>query len=146
MSEKAKPSPEITPGNELKLGGLTIGGGIVGEQRNYNLDPGITQYELWPYSTITWVPEKNKYRARVIIQHKATFDAIVFNSWHEGFADAERAIELVDDSLSTAYPKRLVYNIFGETIAVNIGGGPGEFPSVTEVLVLIWSMQRRAGS
>jgi hypothetical protein len=34
MSEKAKPSPEITPGNELKLGGLTIGGGIVGEQRN----------------------------------------------------------------------------------------------------------------
>ncbi len=146
MSERAKPSPKITPGNELTLAGLTTTGGMVGEWRSYSLDPPNTEYELWPYSTIAWVAEKDKYRARVIIQHKTTFDAVVFNSWHEDFADAERAIDLLSNSLRGVGERR-VYFISGEIIAVSTSPpGSGSHPSITEVLVEMWSMQLVADS
>ncbi len=146
MSETAKPSPKITPGNELTLAGLTTTGGMVGEWRSYSLDPPNTEYELWPYSTIAWVAEKDKYRARVIIQHKTTFDAVVFNSWHEDFADAERAIDLLSNTMR-GVGKRRVYFISGEIIAVSTSPpGSGSHPSITEVLVEMWSMQLVADS
>ncbi len=146
MSETAKPSPKITPGNELALAGLTTTGGMVGERRSYSLDPPTTEYELWPYSTIAWVAEKGKYRARVIIQHKTTFDAVVFNSWHEDFADAERAIDLLSNTMR-GVGKRRVYFISGEIIAVSTSPpGSGSHPSITEVLVEMWSMQLVADS
>jgi hypothetical protein len=51
MSEKAKPSPKITPGNELALGGLTTTSGMdllsntmrgVGERRVYYISGELT--------------------------------------------------------------------------------------------------------
>jgi hypothetical protein len=114
--------------------------GTVGEKKNYNLQTG-TDYQLWPYSTIEWVAAQSKYRARVIIEHKGNHDNIAFNSWHQDFADAERAIALVSDSLNGAGP-RPVYNIFGETIEVHSADhGGGHVVSVVEVLALVWSMQ-----
>ena len=71
---------------------------------------------------------------------------VAFNSWHEDFGDAERAIDLLSDSLSEV-GERHVYNIFGEIIEVHtadIGGGPPVH--VFEVLALIWSMQQFAAS
>jgi hypothetical protein len=119
---------------------------MVGEWRSYSLDPAVTEYELWPYSTIAWVAEKGKYQARAIIQHKTTFDAVVFNSWHEDFADAERAIELLSNSLRGVGERR-VYFISGEIIAVSTSPpGSGSHPSITEVLVEMWSMQLIADS
>jgi hypothetical protein len=146
MSETARPSPNITPGNELALAGLTTTGGMVGERRSYSLQPGYTEYELWPFSTIAWVAEKGKYQARAIMQHKTTFDAVVFNSWHEDFADAERAIDLLSNSLRGVGERR-VYFISGEIIAVSTSPpGSGSHPSTTEVLVEMWSMQLIANS
>jgi hypothetical protein len=139
-AKPAKPAIRIIPGRELELGGLTLA--MVGEKRNYNLQPEVTEYQLWPFSTIAWEAAQNRYRARAIIRHKTTHDMVVFNSWHQDFADAERAIALVSDSLNGLGPRR-VYNIFGETIEVHsadIGGGSPV--NVTEVLALIWSMQQ----
>jgi hypothetical protein len=138
----AKTLPKITPGTELVLGGLKVFIDTVGEKRNYNLQPGVTEYQLWPFSTIEWVAAQSKYRARAIIQQKTTRDLVAFNSWHQDYADAERAIGLVSDSLN-GVGERHVYNIFGEIIEVHsadIGGGPPV--NVTEVLGLIWSMQQ----
>jgi hypothetical protein len=112
----------------------------IGEKMNYNFQPEVTDYELWPYSTIEWVAAEGKYRARAIVQHRTTHDLVAFNSWHQGFGDAERPIDLLRHSLlGTA--ERPVYNIFGETIethTADIGGG--SVVNVTEVLALIWSM------
>jgi len=147
--EKKRPGkkpPKITPGTELLLGGLKFLSGMVGDKKNYNFQPEVTEYQLWPFSTIEWVTDQNKYRARVIVQHKMTGDLTAFNSWHEDFPDAERAIDLVSDSLSEV-GERHVYNIFGETIELHtadIGGGTPV--NVTEVLALIWSMQQIAAS
>ncbi len=142
----ARKPPKIIPGTELAIGGLRFSVGVIGEKKNYNLQPGVTVYQLWPFSTIEWVVDQNKYRARAIVQHVTTRDLVAFNSWHEDFSDAERAIDLVSDSLS-GVGERHVYNIFGETIevhAADIGGGPPV--NVTEVLALIWSMQQIAAS
>lgn len=142
----ARKPPKIIPGTELVIGGLRFTVGVIGEKKNYNLQPGVTVYQLWPFSTIEWVVDQNKYRARAIVQHVTTRDLVAFNSWHEDFSDAERAIDLVSDSLS-GVGERPVYNIFGETIEVHtadIGGGPPV--NVTEVLALIWSMQQIAAS
>jgi hypothetical protein len=129
-------------GTEHLLAGLSVG--TLGEKKNYNLQPGVTEYQLWPFSTIEWVAAEDKYRARAIIQHTESRDMVVFNSWHQDFSDAERAIALLSDSLNGIEPRR-VYNIFGETIEVHtadIGGGPPV--NVTEVQALIWSMQQVA--
>jgi hypothetical protein len=53
------------PGPGLGLGGLTPLLGAVGEKRNYNLQPEVTEYQLWPFSTIEWMGAQNKFRARV---------------------------------------------------------------------------------
>jgi len=142
----ATPPSKIIPGTELALGGLKVFVATVGEKRNYNLQPGVTEYRLWPFSTIEWVAAQDKYRARAIIQHKTTRDLVAFNSWHEDYADAERAIDLLSDSLSGVGERR-VYNIFGEVIELHvadIGGGPPV--NVIEVLAIIWSMQQIAAS
>lgn len=142
----AKKVPKIIPGTELSIGGLKFLAGAVGEKKNYNLQPDVTVYELWPFSTIEWVVDQNKYRARAIVQHMSIKDLVAFNSWHDDFSDAERAIGLVSDSLRGVGERR-VYNIFGETVEVHtadIGGGPPV--NVAEVLALIWSMQQIAAS
>ena len=139
---KAVKLPKIIPGTELGLGGLAFRGGAIGERKNYNLQPEVTDYELWPFSTIEWVAEENKYRARAIIAHKTTKNNVVFNSWHQDYADAERAIALLSDSLKGVGDRR-VYNVFGETIEVHTADhGGGSVVTVTEVQALIWSMQK----
>jgi hypothetical protein len=113
----------------------------VGEKKNYNFQPGVTEYDLWPFSTIEWVAEGSRYRARVIVRHTATKNMVAFNSWHQDFADAERAIGLVSDSLNGIGPRR-VYNIFGEILELHSSDlGGGTIVTVAEVQALIWSMQ-----
>ena len=135
-----KPTSKITPG--MLLGALKVPP-KVGERRNYDIQPDANEYQLWPYSTIEWTSAQNKYRARVMIQDKKTRDHVAFNSWHQDFADAERAIALVSDSVRGVGPRR-VYNIFGETIEANTTPGVGGEPpaNVAEVLALIWSMRQ----
>lgn len=141
-----KTGGKIIHGSELALGGIGFPVGVIGEKKNYNLQPGVTEYQLWPFSTIEWVVDQERYRARVIVQHKKTKDNVVFNSWHEDYADAERAIDLVSDSLNGVGERR-VYNVFGETIDVHTADiGGGTLINVTEVLALIWSMQQIAAS
>lgn len=126
-----KKRPELFP-----TGLFTVG--IVGEKKNYNLQPGVTEYELWSASTVEWVPEQNKYRARAILKHKTTEDNVVINSWHEDYADAERAIDVVINSLEGVGERRL-YNVFGETIEVHTSVHAGGTVNVFEVQGLIWS-------
>ena len=115
--------------------------GLVGEKKNYNLQPGVTEYELWSASTIEWVPDQNKYKARAIIKHKTTDDNVVINSWHEDYADAERAIDVIINSLSGVGERRL-YNVFGETIEIHASHHAGSVVNVIEVQGLIWSFLR----
>ena len=61
----------------------------LGEKKNYNFQPEVTEYKLWPFSTIEWVPAEGKYKARAIVRHKTTHDMVVFNSWHQDYGDAE---------------------------------------------------------
>ena len=113
----------------------------VGEKKNYNFQPGVTQYTLWPFSTIEWVAAETRYRARAIVQHSTTRNLAAFNSWHQDFADAERAIALVSDSLNGIGARR-VYNIFGETLELHTADiGGGRVVTVAEVQAIIWSMQ-----
>ena len=129
-------------GTEIFLGGLGSLIPTVGEKRNYNFQLGVTEYELWPFSTIEWVADKNRFRARAMVRHTVTSNSVAFNSWHQDFADAERAIALLSDSLSGIGARR-VYNIFGETIAVHTSDvGGGKLITVSEVLALIWSMMQ----
>jgi hypothetical protein len=139
---KSEPTPILMhPGIELGLGGLS--GASVGERRNYNLQPGVTEYQLWPFSTIEWVAAQGKYRARAIVEHSSTHGSVAFNSWHQDFADAERAIALLSDSLRGVGQRR-VYNVLGETIEIHTAdrGGAG-LVTVVEVQALIWSMQEQ---
>jgi len=130
----------MSPGNEFALTGLKVFGGYVGEKRNYNLQPNVTEYRLWSASTVEWVPNQSKYKARVLIEHKSTQDIVALNSWHQDFADAERAIDLVSDSLNQVGDRR-VYNVFCETIEIHTSPSVGgSSHHVAEVLALIWSM------
>ncbi|MFI5251613.1 MAG: hypothetical protein ACHQQQ_04180 [Bacteroidota bacterium] len=115
---------------------------MVGDKQNYNLQHGVTQYELYPFSTIEWVDAQSKYRARAMVQDKNTGDDVIFNSWHTDFADAERAIAIVADSF-TATSGRYLYNIWGEIIEIHTADhGGGHVVSVTEVQTLLWSMDQ----
>ena len=110
-------------------------------KENYNLQAGVTQFKLWPFSTIEWLAGEKRFKARAIIQNKNTRDLVAFNSSHEEYDDAERAIALLSDSMKGIGMRRL-YNIFAETIEIHvadIGGGPPV--TVTEVRPRIWSMQ-----
>lgn len=130
----------ISPGNEFALAGLRPFSGYVGEKKNYNLQPSVTGYALWSASTIEWVPGQGKFKAHVLIEHKSTKDIVALNSWHQDFADAERAIALVSDSLKEIGDRR-VYNVFGETIEIHTSpSGGGSSINVAEVLALIRSM------
>ncbi len=112
----------------------------IGEKKNYNFQPEVTEYELWPFSTIEWVAAEGKYRARAMVQHRTTHDLVAFNSWHQDYGDAERPIDLLRHSLQGT-AERPIYNIFGETIEVHTADiGGGSVVNVTEVLALIWSM------
>jgi hypothetical protein len=127
---------------DVRASGLKPLIGGTGERTNYNLQPGVTEYQLWPFSTIEWVVKETKYRARAIIQNKKTRALVAFNSWHQDFNDAESAIALLSDSLNGIGDRR-VYNIFGETSEVHTADIGGGVPvTVTEVLALIWSMQQ----
>jgi hypothetical protein len=145
MAKKARPArtpPKSLPGIDFKVGGLKLIVSSPGERKNYNLQPGVTEYELWPFSTIEWVVDQSKYQARVIIQQSATSDIVAINSWHQDFSDAERAIALVSNSLNGIGDRR-VYNIFAETIEVHTADiGGGTIVNVIEALGLIWSMQQ----
>jgi hypothetical protein len=130
----------IPPGSDFRFAGLQLVPGYVGEKRNYNLQPNYTEYGLWSASTIEWVPEQGKFKARVLIEHKVTNDIVAFNSWHQDLTDAERAIDLVRNSFKQT-GERCVYNVFGETIEIHTSptaGGSSHY--VFEVLALIWSM------
>ena len=112
----------------------------VGDQINYNLDAG-TDYQLWPYSTIEWIAAESRYRARAIIEHKTTHDSVAFNSYHQDYSDAERAIAAISDRFHNI-GSRPVYNVYGQVIDVHTADhGGGETVNVIEVLVLIWSME-----
>lgn len=99
-----------------------------------------------PFSTIEWVASYRRFKVRAIIQHVKSRDLVAFNSWHQDFGDAERAIDLLSDSLS-GVGERQLYNVFGVTLdehPADIGGGPPV--SVSEVLVLIWSQRQIAAA
>jgi len=122
------------------LGALKAPTAIVGERRNFNLQPKLTEYQLWPFSTIEWITAENRYRARAILENKTTHDNVVFNSYHQAYTDAERAIAVISDSMHGAGARR-VYNVFGEVIDVHTADhGGGVVVNVVEVLALIWSM------
>jgi hypothetical protein len=107
------------------LGALKLPLITVGERRNFNLQPGVTEYRLWPFSTIEWITAENRYRARAIVEHNTTHDNVAFNSYHPEYSDAERVIAAISDSLRGVGARR-VYNVFGEVIDVHTadhGGG-----------------------
>jgi hypothetical protein len=107
----------------------------VGQKNNYNLQPSHTPFELWSASTIEWVANEARYRARVLLKYKSSKDIVAINSWHQDFADAERVIDLVQNSMNGTAP-RWVYNIYGEVLDVHWSVDH----HVYEVQGLIWSM------
>jgi hypothetical protein len=142
MTPKVSPAAPFTipVGRELAFAGLQLAPSYVGEKKNYNLQPGVTEYQLWSASTIEWVADQGKFKARVLLEQTVTKDIVALNSWHQDFADAERAIDLVRNSLNQVGDRR-VYNVFGETIDVHTSPSPGGTSHyVIEVLALIWSM------
>ena len=127
--------------SRVPMGGLRVAAETVGERKNYNLQPEVTEYKIWPFSTIEWVTDQEKFRARAMIQNKTTSDIVVFNSWHTEFSDAERPIALISDSLN-GIGNRKVYNVWAETIEVHTSDiGGGTMINVVETLALIWSME-----
>jgi phosphoribosylformylglycinamidine (FGAM) synthase-like enzyme len=115
----------------------------MGEKKNYNLQSGVTKYQLGAASTIEWLADKTAYKARVLLEHKVSHDVVAINSLHEEFEDAERAIDVVTDSLN-GVAKRFVYNIFAETIETHTSPKPGGGTiNVFEVQALIWSFMRK---
>jgi len=136
-----KPARKLDLRSRVSMSGLGVAADTVGERKNYNLQPEVTEYKLWPFSTIEWVTDQGKFRARAMIQNKTTSDIVVFNSWHTEFSDAERPIALISDSLN-GIGNRKVYNVWAETLEVHssdIGGGT--MINVIETLALIWSME-----
>lgn len=127
-------------GQDVSLLAVKSFTGYVGERKNYNLQPTFTEYRLWPASTIEWIPDKNQFKARVLLEHIATKNIVALNSCHGALCDAERAIDLVGESFKDT-ASRHVYNVFGETIEIHTSPSvPDSFHYVTEVLALIWSM------
>jgi hypothetical protein len=117
-------------------------GSVVGTKNNYNLQPEVTNYQLWPFSTIEWVSDQKKFDARVMLLDKTSQDVVAIHSWHDDFADAKEAIDLVSGSLNGVGQRR-VYNIFGEVIEVHTSDmGGGTLTNVFEVQGLIWSMEQ----
>lgn len=132
-ANKIKITP--VPGHELEFSGKPLTVGVVGDKKNYNLQPAYTQFELWSASTIEWVVSESKYKARVLLKYKTSKDIVAINSWHQDFHDAERAIAIVRDSMNgVASP--CVYNIFGEILEIHWSVDH----NVYEVQGLIWSM------
>lgn len=111
----------------------------VGDRENYNFQPSISPYVLWPFFTIEWESEENRYKARVIVKHKETLNLVAFNSLHHDYSDAERAIDNLRETLAGT-SKRPIYNIFGETISVRTTAIPSGGATSVEVQVLIISM------
>jgi len=104
-----------------------------GESSNYALGPS-SEYELWPYPQIYAVGE-NQFKARVLIQKKGGGDSgfVAFNSTHDEYADAERAIAAVCDSFMGVGTRRL-YNIVAETTSSSA--------RVKETRVHTWMMKQ----
>jgi hypothetical protein len=138
-----KKPPETIVAKTLGFKKILAGlGSAVGTKNNYNLQPEVTNYQLWPFSTIEWVSDQGKYQARVLLLDKTTKDVVAINSWHEDYADAKEAIDLVSDSLNGVGERR-VYNIFGEVIETHTSDtGAGALTNVFEVQGLIWSMEQ----
>jgi hypothetical protein len=111
----------------------------VGERKNYNFQG--SDYTYWPFATIEQLPEEHgyKYKARAIVVD-ASEDTyhVVFNSYHQDYGDAERAIAAVRESLTGDGP---LYNIFAETIETHSHTSAGKLITVCETLALIWSFQ-----
>ena len=136
-----KPERKRDLRSRVSMGGLRVAAETVGERKNYNLQPEVTEYKVWPFSTIEWVADQGKFRARAMVQNRTTSDIVVFNSWHTEFSDAERPIALVSDSLN-GIGNRKVYNVWAETIEVHTSDiGGGTMINVVETLALIWSME-----
>jgi hypothetical protein len=106
----------------------------VGEKKNYNFQGN--DYTFWPFGTIEQIPSERRFRARAMVV-AASGDNVIFNSYHEDYADAERAITVVREALTGNGP---LYNIFAETIEVHtVDHGGGHIVTVYETLALIWS-------
>lgn len=122
------------------MGVLKAEAATVGERKNYNFQPEVTDYRLWPFSTIEWIAAEGKFKARAMVQNRTTSDIVVFQSWHEEYSDAERPIAFLSDSLN-GRGDRKIYNIWAETIEVHTSDiGGGTMINVVETLALIWSM------
>ena len=136
-----KPSRKKIPGGYTPaMAGVKVPPALVGDRNNYNLQPEVTEYQLWPFSTIEWLASENRYRARAMVEQKTTHDNVAFNSYHQAYIDAERAIATISDSLHGIGDRR-VYNVFGEVIDVHTADhGGGMIVNVIEVQVLVWSM------
>jgi hypothetical protein len=136
--KRRPPTRKVVALPKLDLVGLALLG-VIGDKKNYNFQPGVTEYQLWPFSTIEWVTGEGKYKARAMVEHKTTHDNVAFNSWHQDFGDAERTIDLLRHTLQGT-AERPLYNIFGETIEIHTADHGDRIVRVTEVLALIWSM------
>jgi hypothetical protein len=121
---------------DAKLGPVLRAKCTVGESKNYNFQG--SDYTFWPFGTIEQLPddEHYKYKARAIVADSSD-DMVVFNSFHQDYADAERAIAVVREALTADGP---LYNIFAETLeshSSDLGGG--KIVNTCETLALIWS-------
>lgn len=118
---------------------MTNGKCSVGEKKNYNFQG--KDYTFWPFGTIEQIASERRYRARAMVA-TASGDNIAFNSYHEDYRDAERAIDVVREALNG---KGTLYNIFAETIEVHTADhGGGKIVTVCETQALIWSFNYRS--
>src|SRR5512142_2323070 len=131
-----KPADRSKLRARVSMGDLRAAAATIGERKNYNLQPAVTEYSLWPFSTIEWIADQGKFKARAMVQNKTTSDIVVFNSWHTELSDAERPIALLSDSLN-GRGDRKVYNIWAETIEMHTSDiGGGTIIDVVETLAL----------
>lgn len=101
----------------------------VGEKRNYNL----IKFDLYSVGTIHFEQTENRFRSRIGFEHKEVNEHVFFNQYHQGFNDAERAVNFVKEGKASGK----LYNIFGETIEIHTS--PSFSGSIIEVLALIYS-------
>ena len=101
----------------------------VGEKRNYNL----VNFDLYAVGTIEYEPAENRFHARIGFENKDETEHVFFNSYHQDFNDAERAVNFVKEGKANGK----LYNIYAETIDIHTSPSfPG---SIIEVLALIYS-------